>query len=82
MRLVRRPCFCILVEVLIGQIIQCCTPLHLAAAEGNVGPVTELLKSGASVMLRNDKVIVSLLCTLTLLIASFFRIRHLMTLRL
>ncbi|KIH46472.1 ankyrin repeat protein [Ancylostoma duodenale] len=34
---------------------ECCTPLHLAASEGHEGPVKELIKAGASVMLRNDK---------------------------
>uniref|UniRef100_A0A158P8Z6 Delta-like protein n=1 Tax=Angiostrongylus cantonensis TaxID=6313 RepID=A0A158P8Z6_ANGCA len=33
-----------------------CTPLHLAAAEGRVGPVKELIRAGASVLMRNDKV--------------------------
>ncbi|KAE9418725.1 hypothetical protein Angca_008863, partial [Angiostrongylus cantonensis] len=32
-----------------------CTPLHLAAAEGRVGPVKELIRAGASVLMRNDK---------------------------
>ncbi|KAJ1370948.1 hypothetical protein KIN20_032786 [Parelaphostrongylus tenuis] len=32
-----------------------CTPLHLAAAEGHVGPVMELIRAGASVLMRNDK---------------------------
>ncbi|KAK6756336.1 hypothetical protein RB195_014629 [Necator americanus] len=34
---------------------ECCTPLHLAASEGHEGPVKELIRAGASVMLRNDK---------------------------
>ncbi|XGW01330.1 hypothetical protein V3C99_013911 [Haemonchus contortus] len=37
------------------QDYECCTPLHLAASEDHVGPIKELLKVGASVMLRNDK---------------------------
>ncbi|PIO64021.1 ankyrin repeat protein [Teladorsagia circumcincta] len=37
------------------QDYECCTPLHLAASEDHVEPAKELLKVGASVMLRNDK---------------------------
>ncbi|KAK6044685.1 ankyrin repeat protein [Cooperia oncophora] len=37
------------------QDYECCTPLHLAASENHVEPAKELLKVGASVMLRNDK---------------------------